>query len=105
MGGDGERDYCVIVIIFHIVDFFLVGRGFFSVLGVFHVKFLCCGDCFLISLISRIFACSCGECGIEFPNKWYQSARFEVIVAWFVVRLGGSLQWALFTKLHGCSPS
>ena len=68
MGGDGERDYCVIVIIFHIVDFFLVGRGFFSVLGVFHVKFLCCGDCFLISLISRIFACSCGECGIEFPN-------------------------------------
>ena len=82
MGGDGERDYCVIVIIFHIVDFFLVGRGFFSVLGVFHVKFLCCGDCFLISLISRIFACSCGECGIEFPNKWYKSARFEVIVAW-----------------------
>ena len=35
MGGDGERDYCVIVIIFHIVDFFLVGRGFFSVFGSF----------------------------------------------------------------------
>ena len=32
--GWGERDYYVIVIIFHIVDFFLVGRGFFSDLGV-----------------------------------------------------------------------
>ena len=35
--GWGER-FCVIVIIFHIVNFFLVGRGFFSDLGVFHVN-------------------------------------------------------------------
>ena len=81
----------MILIIFYLVDFFLVGRGFFSDLRVFHVKFLCCGDCFLISLISRIFACSWGECGIEFPNKWYQSARFEVIITLFVVQLSGSL--------------
>ena len=40
---------------------------FFSVLGVFHVKFLCCGDCFLISLISRIFACFGVNVGSNFP--------------------------------------
>ena len=69
MGRVGERHYCVIVIIFYIADSFLVGCDFFSDLGVFHVKFLYCGDCFFISLISRIFTCSWGECGIEFPNK------------------------------------
>ena len=89
----GKRDYCVIVIIFHIVDFFFWWAVVFVRFGSFSRYILLLWWLFLnFFKFSFIYLLLGVNVWLNFPISGIRTKGLEVIVVWFMVWLGRSLR-------------